>query len=94
MLNHTDGIQYLAEEGGAFWLVDICASYQTKPKIRSELFQLWSIKVHDDDSATVEMRQDSDLKPIVTQEIPYTDFPLKDFEWYVCDGTMLLKSEY
>ena len=92
LLNHTDGIQYLAEKAGAFWLIDVVASWQ--PKVRNEPFQLWSIKVHDDDTATVEMRRDSGLKPIVTQEISYTDFPLKEFEWYVCDSTMLLKSEY
>ncbi len=30
----------------------------------------------------------------VRQEIPFTDFPLKDFEFYCIDNVMLLKSEY
>ena len=94
LLQHTDGVQYLAEKCGAFWLIDVCASWQTKTKVRNEPFQLWSIKVHDGDTATVKMQRDSGLKPIITQEIPYTDFPIKEFEWYVCDGIMLLKSEY
>ena len=40
------------------------------------------------------MRADTDEPVIVRQEIPFTDFPLPEFSFWVVDGTMLLKSEY
>ena len=42
----------------------------------------------------IEMRADTDEPVIVRQEIPFTDFPLPEFSFWVVDGTMLLKSEY
>lgn len=40
-LRLTDGVKYLADEGGAYWLLDIIASYQPDAKIRRERFQVW-----------------------------------------------------
>ena len=40
-LIYTDGIRYMAEECGAWWLVDLIASWQTKPRVGGEQFQLW-----------------------------------------------------
>jgi hypothetical protein len=31
----------MADEAGAYWLLDIIASYQTDVKIRRERFQVW-----------------------------------------------------
>lgn len=87
----TDGIQFLVTEAGAFWLMDIVASYQ--PKLKAP-FQLWKIKVNPDDSALVTMQEDTGQPYLVRQEIPYTDFPLKDFEFYCIDGVCMVKSEY
>jgi len=91
-LTYTDGIKYLAKEASAYWLIDLVASYYNKYKAIP--FQLWRITVKDDDTAVVSMQEDTGKPYLIEQEIPYTDFPLKDFSWYVCDGVMLLKSEY
>ncbi len=91
-LRLTDGVHYLRERLGAYWLIDIVESYQ--PEYGKVPFQLWSISVADDSSAVVEMREDSGLEPLVRQEIPYTDFKLKHYEWYCIDGVVLLQSEY
>ncbi|MCH7559291.1 MAG: hypothetical protein IIB56_17810 [Planctomycetes bacterium] len=40
-LKLTDGVKYMADEAGAYWLLDIIASYQTDAKIRREPFQVW-----------------------------------------------------
>lgn len=33
---YTDGVKYLAEKAGAYWLVDdICAAYQLDEKVKS-----------------------------------------------------------
>ena len=37
---HTDGVNYLAEKAGAFWLVDLIASHQLSRKVRAEPFQV------------------------------------------------------
>ena len=88
----TDGIKYLADNAGAYWLIDAVASYQ--PEHKDKPFQIWNLKVNDDNSAVLTMKEDSNKPIVVKQEIPYTNFPLKEFECYFIDNTMLLKSEY
>lgn len=92
LLRYTDGIRYLAD--GASWLIDAVYSHLAcNEKARNEPFQLWKLeKVGKKWELT--MRRDTDEKPIVKQVIEYSDFPMDSFEWYVCDGVMMLKSEY
>ena len=91
-LLYTDGIQYLAEQAGSYWLIDLVGSHQ--PMLRGVPFQVWDLRVNEDKSALVTMVED-DGEPIrVSQEIAFTDFPLRDFSFYCIDGVMLLKSEY
>ena len=90
---YTDGIKYLAEQAGAYWLIDAVGSYQ--PVLQDEEFQLWRLEVDLEKSTGVlTMRRDTGLKPLVTQKIPYTDFPLSEYEWYVEYNVMLLKNEH
>lgn len=91
-LNLTEGAHYLRERLNCYWLIDIVESYQLK--VKNVPFQLWSIDVKPDNSALVEMREDSGLEPIVRQAVPYTDFKLKQYEFFCIDGVVLLKSEY
>ena len=91
-LLYTDGVRYLAEQAGSYWLIDLVGSYQ--PKLLDARFQVWNLEVKEDNSALVTMIED-DGEPIrVSQEISFTDFPLKNFSFYCIDGVMLLKSEY
>jgi hypothetical protein len=86
-LLYTDGVQYLAETFGAYWLIDAIASYA-----RKEPFQLWELAVHEN-SATLTCREDSGLRPVVTQEIEYTDFP-ENIKLYVSNNVLMLPREY
>ena len=88
----TDGVKYLADSAKCYWLLDLVGSHQ--PELRNMRFQVWRIKVKHDDSALVTMVEDTGQPVKVRQEIPFTDFPLKDFEFYCIDNVMLLKSEY
>ena len=90
----TDGIKYVLDQAGAYWLMDIVASYQGRKRLKQAPFQLWKIKVNEDKTAVVTCREDKGKRPIVRQEIPYTDFPLDEFEFYCIDRICLLKSEY
>ena len=87
----TDGVKYMAEVAGAYWLIDIVASYR-----RKEPFQIWELKVdkNAEPMAVVIMKEDSDQPELVRQEIPYTDFPLDGIKLYLIDGVLLLTSEY
>ena len=88
----TEGIHYMRERLNCYWLIDIVESYQ--PQLKDKRFQLWSIQVNKDKSALVEMREDSGLEPLVKQALQYTDFKLKQYEFFCIDRVVLLKSEY
>ena len=100
----TDGVAWLAEnagEHGAFWLIDIIASYQPQCA-RDEMlrdFQVWTLTCEPAPEgrmrkATVKCERDTgDRNPIV-QEIPLTDFQLDSIKFYVepgeCNGKMIM----
>jgi hypothetical protein len=91
---YTEGVQYVAEQGGAYWLVDEIALLQKyQPEIAAEGFQLWKLRVKDDRSATLSC-QDGDCKTIFEKTIAFTDFPLPEISFYVTNQTILLPSEY
>ena len=74
-LKLTDGVKYLADEAGAYWLLDIIASYQTDPKIRHQPFQVWELKLSPDNATTgkrravVTMKTDTGRPEMAHQEI-------------------------
>lgn len=88
----TDGVVALAEAAGCYWLLDVIGSYQTHQQLDPE-FQVWTLNVNlSEESGTVRGCNDTEL--IVTQEIPFTDFPLEEVKLYLMDGVILLPSEY
>jgi hypothetical protein len=49
---YTDGVQYLAYHGSAYWLVDTIAIAQLYVKVLAEEeFQVWTLKVNPDFTA-------------------------------------------
>lgn len=90
----TDGVKYLAEAGGAFWLINIVASYQTG-KIKKIPFQVWTLKVDlEKKTGVVTMKEDTGMPDLVTQNLEYTDFPLNEVSLWLIDGVLILPSEY
>lgn len=91
----TDGTKYLAEEAGAFWLMDAAACY---------LIELgtddWFVQIVLDvtGSKAVLTLKDGNGHVRARQEIPYTDFPMPQQTLYACwDGehwVLMLPSEY
>jgi hypothetical protein len=86
----TDGALYLAEHGGAgatsaFWLMDVIASYQGEKQMkRIENPQLWKIECSGKGckrSCVVSCGNNAE-RPIIRQEIPYTNFLLNEYELY------------
>jgi hypothetical protein len=98
-VQYTEGVQYLAEKANAFWLIDAIASYQPSPRVRKserlQEFQFWELKVNlAEHTSVLTCREDSDEKPVITQRIEYTDFPLASIKLYVEDRVILLPSEH
>ena len=44
---YTDGAKYVADTGGAYWLIDEIELWQDLPTIRAEPFQVWRLTVKD-----------------------------------------------
>ena len=103
---YTPGVRFLTEKAGAYWLIDAITSYFGTAQMlraiaddpRLETLQFWRLDVAADRSAILLARADSGVKPFITQEIPYTDFPLERVDvWAGFDGvhwTLYLPSEH
>jgi hypothetical protein len=98
-VSYTDGVKYVADKAGAYWLVDIIAIAQKfTPVVKEESFQFWKLTVKDDRSAVVVCTDggqgvDGDgnaiYRTLYRQEISFTDFPLPEFDFYCCrDGVL------
>ncbi|WP_424140694.1 DUF6876 family protein [Roseomonas chloroacetimidivorans] len=80
----TAGIVEMRELCDAYWLVDLVASHFTHARVRKDPFQVWKLVVNEETrQATVTMTDGNSQKPIVTQEIPFSDFPLPEFTIWV-----------
>ena len=86
---YTDGVAYLAEKAGAYWLLDAIFSYH-----RAEPFQVWKLERQVDNTWRLLMSEDSDTPILVRQDIEYSDFPLAKVELWLIDGVLILPSEY
>jgi hypothetical protein len=91
---YTEGVQHVAEKGGAYWLLDEIALTQlSDKKVAAEAFQLWKLSVRADRTATLAC-DDGDGNIVFTKELEFTDFPLNETRLYFTDNTLLLPSEY
>jgi Family of unknown function (DUF6876) len=98
-LIYTEGVQYLAEHAGAYWIIDAIASYQRSPAIlRDQMlraFQVWQLAVDlDAHSAVLTCVKDTGYEPSIRQAIEFTVFPIKEIKFYVSNGVLMLPSEY
>lgn len=99
----TDGALYLANEAGAFWLMDIIASYIKDVEKACDGFAVAKLVVNDDESALFTLTDGNNDKPLRKQNIGFTDFPLKQIDLFVSQAEgmneetlfiIMLPSEY
>ena len=88
----TDGVKHFAEAGGAYWVLDLIASYQIYPRVRKEAFQKWKIVSKDD--AFVATGDDGNGNILATQKGEFTDLEEGEYQFYLTDNVLLLPSEY
>lgn len=85
----TDGVRFVAEKAGAFWLLDAILSHQ-RAALKDEMlrdFQFWRLKVNADKSALLTCERDTD-DVVISQHIEYTDFPLDEVRLYLALGSV------
>ena len=104
----SPGVNYVAEQAGAFWLIDAIASHikhgselkaAAKEDERLQSLQFWALEVNlGEQSAVLTCQADTGCKPAARQVIEYTDFPLEKIDiWAGYDGThwtLYLPSEH
>jgi hypothetical protein len=90
----TEGAQYVAEQGRAYWLLDeIALTQKGNRDVAGEPFQLWTLEVRKDRTALLTC-EDGNGNPMLCKQIEYTDFPLDRIQLYLTNNTILLPSEY
>lgn len=90
---YTEGAQFVAEAGEAYWLLDKIATGQLDSRLRNEPFQVWKLQVHANRRATLTV-EDGDCYTLLTEAIEYTDFPLEEITLWCVNGTIMLPREY
>ena len=98
---YTEGAQCVAEQGQAYWLIDeLALANQYQPEVTREPFQQWTLTVADDHTATLAC-DDGNGGRVFGKTIEFTDFPLAQIEFFVCENefgpghfTLMLPSEY
>lgn len=90
----TDGAKYVADAGGAYWLLDEIAFGQYLPAVAAEEFQHWKLTVNLRTHSAVLTCDDGNDQIVFTKEIEFTDFPLEEIRFFFTNQVILLPSEY
>jgi hypothetical protein len=90
----TDGAKYVADQAGAYWLLDEIAIIQPhSARVAAEEFQVWKPAVKPDHRGVLTCEDGND-NVVYTKEIEYTDFPPEGITLWFTNNTILLPSEY
>ena len=90
----TEGVKYLADAAGAYWLLDeIALANRFERSVMAEEFQVWDLKIAEDNSALLACG-DGDGTEVYSKSIDWTDFPAPGIRLFLCYGCIHLPSEY
>jgi hypothetical protein len=90
----TDGAKYVADAGGAWWLLDEIAIAQRFEKaVAAEEFQVWKLTVNPNRTAKLACEDGND-RTVFEKAIEYTDFPPEGIELWFANNTIYLPSEH
>ena len=92
-VHYTDGVLFVAERAGAYWLIDeIAFAQKGEPALAGEEFQVWALIF--DGSAAILCCDDRNDRRLLERRIDFTDFPESGIKLYVVDGVIMLPGEY
>ena len=95
--NMTSGVKFLCDNAECYWLVTLILSHRCNAKVRREPFQVWTLTRNKTGSGAVAVCDDGNGNKLVTQRIPFTDFPLQSVKLYAVQDvgvTIMLPQEY
>lgn len=75
-------------------MIDEVAIGQTRPKVKAEEFQVWTLATDLEKHRAVLTCDDGNGNVVFTKRIDFTDFVLPDIKLYFTDNVILLPSEY
>lgn len=91
----TDGCRFIRDTCNAYWLFDAILIYQGSKALKSVVFQVWELRrLKKDLSWQLTCREDTGRRPLIIQNIEFSDFPLEYIKIWVIDRVALLPSEY
>ena len=91
----TDGAKHVADNGGAYWLLDEIALAQLHVKaVAAEGFQVWTLKADIVRHTGTLTCEDGNGNNVFTKAIEFTDFPIPEITLWFADNTIFLPSEY
>lgn len=93
-VTYTDGAKYVAETGGAYWLLDEIALTQlSEPAVARQSLQVWTLSVRENHTATLAC-EDGNHNQVYSKPIEFTDFPLDTITLWFSNNVILLPSEW
>src|SRR5659263_317285 len=91
----TDGCKYIRDDLQSNWLFDAILIYQCEKVLKGVNFQIWELKhLMKDLTWLLTCREDVGRKPLISQSIEFSDFPLDYIKIWVIDKVAILPSEY
>ena len=91
---YTEGVEYVAETVGAYWLLDeIALAQRYIIPVKAEDFQVWELKVEANHSGMLTCG-DGDGRELYTKRIECTDFPEPGIRFFYANWVIHLPSEY
>ena len=90
-LKHTDGVQYFADQAGAFWFLDIVA---TEIYPFSDKYPFMTIYLTVKNGKAEIIVQDGDISRVMQKQIEFTDCPDGVYSFFLVDDVLMLCSEY
>lgn len=91
---YSDGVKYLADAAGAYWLLDAILARQRrlrkKPSLRDR--QVWIFTVKDHVGTLSCLSAPNEV--LYSKSLGFTDFPLPEITLHIDGDTLLLPSEH
>ena len=91
---YTEGVEYVAETAGAYWLLDeIALAQRNIIPVKREDFQVWDLKVDAAQEGVLTCGDGNGLE-VYSKPVPLTDFLELGIRFYYADWVIHLPSEY
>lgn len=95
---YTDGVEYVAREGKAYWLIDkilLTMKYEAKMQSRQrQEFSFWKLRVNLEEQSAILTCDNGNGKIVWEEKIEYTNFELPEIDLWFENQVLILPSEH